>query len=177
MLVEAMPKSEQVQESMDVVLARQTQNAVLAWGNDASNCEVHQGIYLQDLQLKYKLLEPESTWKEYVAGNCNMSYRTARRRIKAAEWHTVLNISLEVLRHIDPARLEAYRELVTDQNVADVVQDLLPPDKGGAGLSDPDMITNWGKEPAEPVEKHPVAKIVRVHCPTCDTDFDARLET
>ena len=40
MLVEAMPKSEQVQESMDILVARETQKAVLAWGNDASNSEV-----------------------------------------------------------------------------------------------------------------------------------------
>jgi hypothetical protein len=58
-----------------------------------------------------------------------------------------------------------------------MVTDLLPAECGGAGLSDADMIAKWkGDTVAPKEEKHPVAKIVKVHCPSCDTDFEATLE-
>jgi len=166
-----------IQESMEVIKARKSQEAVLAWGRDSSKCEIHQGVYLEDLQARYPMLEPDSTWKGFVVGNCNMSYRTARRRIRAAEWHTLFGIDIDVLLNVDASRLEQYRDLATFENAQQMVSDLLPAECGGAGLSDADMIAKWkGDTVAPKEEKHPVAKIVRVHCPSCDTDFDATLE-
>jgi len=150
-----------IQESMDVIKARKSQEAVLAWGRDSSKCEIHQGVYLEDLQARYPMLEPDSTWKEFVVGNCYMSYRTARRRIRAAEWHTVFGIDMDVLENIDAARLEQYRDLATFENAQQIVSDLLPAECGGAGLSDADMIAKWkgdtvAPEPAEPKKSVPV---------------------
>ena len=176
MLEELTPKQVQVQESIEIIKARKTQEAVIAWGHDASNCEIHQGIYLESLQATYSLLEPDSTWKEYVVGNCNMSYRTARRRIRAAEWHTLFGAEIETLLNVDASRLEQYRDLATDETYREILMDLLPPECGGAGLSDADMIAKWkGDTVALQEPAHPIAKIVRVHCPTCDTDIEAEV--
>jgi len=150
-----------VQESIDVLKARKREEAVLELGRDSANCEILQGLQLEALQVEYLLLEPDSTWKEYVAGNLNMSYRTVRRRIRAAEWNSILGVDIETLRHIDASRLEQYRDLATAENVQDLVLDLLPPDKHGAGLSDADIIAKWKgdtepQEPAEPKKSVPV---------------------
>ena len=161
MLNELKEREVQVQESIDILKARKRQEAVLELGRDSSNCEILQGLQLEALQVEYLLLEPDSTWREYVAGNCNMSYRTARRRIRAAEWHSVFGIGIDVLRQIDATRLEQFRDLVNEENVNELVADLLPPEAHGAGLSDADIIAKWKgteppQEPSEPKKSVPV---------------------
>ena len=166
----------QVQESIEVMKARKSQEAVLAWGRDSSKCEIRQGIYLEDLQARYPLLEPDSTWKEFVVGNLNMSYRTARRRIRAAEWHTVYGINIDLLENVDASRLEQYRDMVQMENVHEMVSDLLPPDSGGAGLSDADFIAKWkGEDP--PVEPSEPKKSVPVRFVDTATTFVNEYET
>lgn len=148
------PKQEQVQEQIEVLKARKRQEAVLELGRDSSNCEVLQGLQLEALQVEYLLLEPDSTWKEFIAGNLNMSHRTVRRRIRAAEWNSIYGVDINTLRNIDASRLDAYRDLVTNETVDELVTDLLPPDAHGAGLSDADMIAKWKgtEQPVEPPE-------------------------
>lgn len=155
------PKQEQVQEQIEVLKARKRQEAVLELGRDSSSCEVLQGLQLEALQVEYLLLEPDSTWKEFIAGNLNMSHRTVRRRIRAAEWNSIYGVDIDTLRNIDASRLDAYRDLVTSENVQELVTDLLPPNAHGAGLSDADMIAKWKEqevpnEPPEPKKSVPV---------------------
>lgn len=163
----------QVQEHPEIIEARKSLKSVLAYGRDSSRCEVYQGVYLEDLQARYHTIEPDATWKEFVVGYCNMSYRTARRRIKAAEWHTILQIDLDKLSQVDVSRLEQYRDMANEENAQEMYHDLLPLDDGG--LSDADFIAKWKGEQAPVEPKEPVVKIVRVCCPRCEANFDAQL--
>lgn len=160
--------TEMVQELLSVVRARKILESVRLWGMDSARCEIYQGIYLQELQGAYKELEPDSTWKQFVVGNCDISYETARRRIRASEWHTVFGADIEELKGIDALKLSVLRDVATDENWREILDDLV------AGVSYGDLLVRWKGVP-EKDEEPPVARYVHVRCPKCAEEFDAEV--
>ena len=81
---------------------------------------VQQGISLKQLREQGANLRHQLTWNQYCGDILKVPYKTANRRIRASEWHTVLGIALAALEFFPYTNLDTLRDLPTDIPSAEI---------------------------------------------------------
>jgi predicted ribonuclease YlaK len=117
-------------------------------------------IKLQDVDA-HKALGYE-TFAALCAGELGVTYRTVRRRIRAARWHTDLGLSMAHLAGVEYSKLDRWFDVaVLDMyEPSEVLNDI-------KCLSDADMLEQYGNKPApapDPAEPEPQVVHIRVTC-------------
>lgn len=97
---------------------------------------VQQGIYLKQLREQGANLLHQLTWNAYCGDILKVPYKTASRRIRASEWHTVLGVELAALEFFPYTNLDTLRDLPADipteeiQSVFDAYREHVGDDAG-----------------------------------------------
>ena len=177
-----------------------TVERIRALGRTIDTSAVQQGVYIADLKEKeaWATLKCDS-WAAFCTEYLKMSSRTAHRRIRASQWHTVYGIALDALYFFDYTVLDQLYDVPTDINpveIGDVYHEMVKyvgadakalthlwmdreqkrraqeiVDRMLDGASVSDILTLFGIVEEKPVAEP--AQVIFLRCPHCDKEFEA----
>jgi hypothetical protein len=123
--------TEEVRMQQNAIIDSITQVIDLEKTIDSS--AIVQGAYIASLRDCDAHIQYGQTWKQFCIDHLNVDYRTAHRRVRAYQWHSVLCIDQERLGDIPYTILDELYDIPDDVDEAEeIIQGLL----GGNTVSD-----------------------------------------
>ena len=123
-----------VQQVQDIQQTRRIIDRIIALQDTIDHSAYDQGIYLSKLQSSGRWKDFGSvSWKQFVPEIIGISYETARRRIRASQWHTEFGIPLADLYNIDYMRMNDLLDVPQD---AEQAREIVAKLADGASVSD-----------------------------------------
>ena len=169
--------TEQVVQQQSKIIEEITQVIQLEKTIDES--AVWQGKYIASLKDKDAHIQYGQTWKQFCTDHLNVDYRTAHRRVRAYQWHSVYGIDMERLGYIPYSYLDQLYDIPqdvhakdptvdADQHACERAEEIIEALLSGNSVSDIyDMFA-----PHIPHREQRPGEVLYVRCPKCTNEFE-----